>query len=78
MLPNGHLVIRGSQEVRVNFELRDLEISGIVRPEDISRDNVIRYDRIADARIIYGGRGQITDLQQPRLGQQVLDLISPF
>lgn len=77
-LPNGHLVIRGSQEVRINFELRDLQISGIVRPEDISRQNVITYDKIADARIVYGGRGQITDLQQPRYGQQVLDLLSPF
>lgn len=78
VLPNGHLVIRGSQEVRVNFELRDLQISGIVRPEDISRRNVITFDKIADARVIYGGRGQITDVQQPRYGQQVLDLISPF
>jgi flagellar L-ring protein precursor FlgH len=78
VLTNGHLVIRGSQEVRINFELRDLQISGIVRPEDISRQNVITYDKIADARIVYGGRGQITDMQQPRLGQQFVDLVSPF
>ena len=78
VLPNGHLAIRGSQEVRINFELRDLQVSGIVRPEDISRQNVITADKIADARIIYGGRGQITDLQQPRYGQQVVDLIAPF
>jgi flagellar L-ring protein precursor FlgH len=78
VLPNGHLVIRGSQEVRVNFELRDLQIAGIVRPEDISRQNVITYDKIADARIAYGGRGQLTDVQQPRYGQQIVDLISPF
>ena len=78
VLPNGHLVIRGSQEVRVNFELRDLQIAGIVRPEDISRLNVITYDKIADARIAYGGRGQLSNVQQPRYGQQVVDLISPF
>ncbi|GMG83639.1 flagellar basal body L-ring protein FlgH [Paralimibaculum aggregatum] len=78
VLPNGHLVIRGSQEVRINFELRDLQISGIVRPEDISRQNVITSDKIADARIVYGGRGQITDLQQPRIGQQAVDLVIPF
>ena len=76
--PNGHLVIRGSQEVRVNFELRDLQIAGIVRPEDISRQNIITYDKIADARIAYGGRGHLTDVQQPRYGQQVIDAISPF
>ncbi len=78
VLPNGHLVIRGSQEVRINFELRDLQISGIVRPEDVSRQNVITYDKIADARIVYGGRGQLTDMQQPRYGQQLVDLLSPF
>jgi len=78
VLPNGHLIIRGSQEVRINFELRELQISGIVRPEDISRRNEIKYDKIAGARIVYGGRGQITDLQQPRYGQQIVDLVSPF
>ena len=69
---------RAAQEVRVNFELRELLVSGYVRPEDISRQNQITYDKIAAARISYGGRGQITDVQQPRIGQQVLDMVLPF
>ncbi|GAA6193217.1 flagellar basal body L-ring protein [Phaeobacter gallaeciensis] len=78
VLPNGVLSISGSQELRVNFELRELLVSGFVRPEDISRQNEITYDKIASARVSYGGRGQITDVQQPRYGQQVLDTILPF
>lgn len=78
VLPNGVLSIQGSQEVRVNFEMRELLVTGYVRPEDISRQNEITYDKIASARISYGGRGQITDMQQPRLGQQVLDAVLPF
>ena len=78
VLTNGVLEINGSQEVRVNFELRELLVSGFVRPEDISRQNEVTYDKIAAARISYGGRGQITDVQQPRIGQQVLDAVLPF
>ena len=78
VLPNGVLAIRGSQEVRVNFEMRELLVSGYVRPEDISRRNEVTYDKIASARISYGGRGQITDVQQPRYGQQILDAVLPF
>lgn len=78
VLPNGVLAISGTQELRVNFEIRELLVSGYVRPEDISRLNEITYDKIASARVSYGGRGQITDVQQPRMGQQVLDMVLPF
>ncbi|UWQ91331.1 flagellar basal body L-ring protein FlgH [Aliisedimentitalea scapharcae] len=78
VLPNGILSISGSQELRVNFELRELLVTGFVRPEDISRQNEITYDKIASARVSYGGRGQITDVQQPRYGQQILDAVLPF
>ncbi|TPE52500.1 flagellar basal body L-ring protein FlgH [Amaricoccus solimangrovi] len=78
VLPNGQMVIQGDQEVRVNNELRDLRVTGIVRPEDISRHNEIEYDRIAGARISYGGRGQLTSAQQPRWGQQIADQILPY
>ncbi len=78
VLPNGNLALAGSQEMRVNSELRELVLSGVIRPQDIMSDNTVLHDRMAQARISYGGRGQLTDVQTARWGEQIMDIASPF
>jgi len=78
ILPNNNFVIAGRQEVKVNQELRELRIAGIIRPEDIYLNNTIDYDKIAEARISYGGRGQLSVVQQARIGHDVLEIVLPY
>ena len=78
VLPNGNMMIRGRQEMRVNYELRELTITGVIRPQDIARDNSIKHTQIAEARVAYGGHGQLTQAQQARYGQQIFNMLFPF
>lgn len=78
VLPNGNLIISGSQEMRVNYEMRVLHVAGIIRPSDVSKNDTISYDKIAEARISYGGRGRLMEVQQPGFGQQLWDLFKPM
>ena len=78
VLPNGNLVVSARQEFRVNSELRELQVTGVIRPQDIASDNTVQHDRMAEARIAYGGRGELTEVQHTRWGQQLLDILMPF
>ena len=78
VLPNGNLVVSARQEFRVNNELRELQVTGVIRPQDIASDNTVLHDRMAEARIAYGGRGELTEVQHTRWGQQLMDILLPF
>jgi flagellar L-ring protein precursor FlgH len=78
VLPNGNMVIQGTQEVRTNTEMRQLTVSGIVRPEDITSSNTIKHTQIAEARISYGGRGDISRVQKTPYGQSLVEKFQPF
>ena len=78
VLPNGYMVIQGKREVVVNYELQELSIQGIVRPEDITAENTIASEKIAEARVLYAGRGLVDESQTPSRGVRFLDKVLPF
>lgn len=78
VLPNDNLVINGTQEIRVNHELRNLTVSGIIRKSDITPSNTISSSQIAELRVSYGGRGVISTVQNPKVGQELIEILSPF
>jgi len=78
VMPNGNLVIQGVQEVRTNSDTRQLTVAGIIRPEDVSAANTIRHTQIAEARISYGGRGDISGVQRTPWATGILQRVMPF
>ena len=78
MLPNGNLVLHGRQEMRVNYEVWPIQIADVFRPQAINKQNTITHQQVSELRVAYGARGQISDIQQPRYGMQIIDIIFPL
>ncbi|HLI67685.1 MAG TPA: flagellar basal body L-ring protein FlgH [Caulobacteraceae bacterium] len=78
VLPNGNMVIEGRQEVKTNNDTRVLTVAGIVRPEDITAANTILHTQIAEARIDYGGRGDVSAVQKTAPGTALMQRWLPF
>jgi flagellar L-ring protein precursor FlgH len=71
-------VIQGTQQLMINNEMRSVTIAGIVRPEDISASNTILHTQIAEERLNYGGRGDISRVQKTPALQSIMEKFSPF
>lgn len=78
VLPNGNLLIRGSRWTKVNDELQQIVLEGVVRPNDINRKNEVLSQNIADAKIFFTGKGPVTAQQKPGWLLQFLDVVNPF
>lgn len=78
VLPNGNLIIRGSRWTKTNDEMQQTILEGVVRPNDITRNNTVLSQNIADAKIFVVGKGPVAQHQKPGWFLQVVDFLSPF